>query len=174
MVTVVEDVFGNSFTRLFAAAGAFGAGVLEDVATFYNPLIPLFLIAVVLIVVDCRFGVELSKKNREKIRTSRMVRRSVNKFVDYFCWVTIAGLLGFVYGTPLHMPNLELFALAGVYGLELNSIVNNYLELKGINLRLNFMKWFKRKTGTEDLIEDYDRDRNNRKLAKRNNSGSKE
>lgn len=173
MIKTAEDIFGNSFTRMFASTGAFGAGVFEDITSFYNPLIPFFLIAAVLIIADCRFGVELSKKNKIKVRISRMVRRSINKFVDYFCWVTIAGLLGFVYGTPLNLPNLELFTLAGIYGLELNSIANNYLELRGVSARLNFIKWFTKKTNTKDLFEQYGSNRNNRKLAKHDNNDSK-
>jgi len=154
-------------TRMMTTSGVFSVGILEDITQFYAPLIPLFVMAMALVITDARFGVLLSKKNGLVVRFSRLVRRSINKFLDYFCWVTIAGLLGHVYGTPLHWPNFEIIAMAGIYGLELNSIVNNYLELKDINLRVNFMKWFTKKTGTTDLIEKYG---GNKRSPKRNKS----
>lgn len=168
-----QDTERNIFTNTITTGGIFTAGILEDITHFYGPLIPLFIIAIVLIATDARFGVMLSKKNGLKVRFSRLVRRSVNKFLDYFCWVTIAGLFGFVYGDSFDLPNFELIAMVGIYGLELNSIVNNYLEVKGINLRLNFIKWFTKKTDTTDLIEKYDLDKYHNRSNKNSSKSNK-
>lgn len=56
---------------------------------FYNSLIPFLLLAIVLIIVDSRFGVAAARKRGEPIRTSRKWRRAINKLVDYVCWVTL-------------------------------------------------------------------------------------
>ena len=64
--------------------------LLTPLADFYTSLAPYFVLAIVLIVVDARFGIEAAVRRGETIRRSRMVRRSINKLVDYICWVTLA------------------------------------------------------------------------------------
>lgn len=60
------------------------------IANFYSHLAPWLLLGVVLVFVDLRFGVLAAKKRGERIRTSRAWRRTINKMVDYLCWVTLA------------------------------------------------------------------------------------
>lgn len=155
----------NILNQGLAITGSLGAQVLEEVTNFYAPLLPLFLIALTLIAVDARFGSKKSKLRGEEVRFSRLFRKSINKFIDYFCWVTVVGLFGFVYGDTFNLPNLELIAMLGIYCLELNSIVNNYFEYKGIKKKFNILRWFGRKTDTSDMFEDYD-DCNNTKSTK--------
>lgn len=158
----------NILNQGFAITGSMSAQILESVEQFYAPLMPLFLIALALIFVDSRFGSLKSKLRGEEVRFSRMIRKSINKFVDYFCWVTLAGLFGAYYGDAFNLPNLELVALAGIYGIELNSIMNNFLEYKGINIKFNFLKWFGRKTDTSEMFEEYDRTKHNTNSSKDN------
>ena len=111
---------------------------------FYRPLIPFFLLAVVLVVCDCRFGVAAARKRNERIRQSRKWRRSVNKMVDYICWVTLAGLFGESFGSVLGIPILSILILLLVYGIEIMSCFNNFFESRGIKKKINIFKLFNR------------------------------
>lgn len=125
---------------------------------FYDKLIPYLLIAVVLIATDSRFGIAAARARGETVRTSRKWRRAVNKLVDYICWVTLAGLFGNTFGTVFHIPILAAIMLLFVYGIELSSIVNNYLEYKGIHKHIDItkllLKLFKREDMAEVIVDD--------------------
>lgn len=127
--------------------------VVAPLLDFYNSLIPFIILAIVLIFVDSRFGVAAAKKRGEPIRTSRKWRRAINKLVDYICWVTLAGLFGQTFGTILGIPLLSALLLLVVYGIELSSCYNNYLESRGINKKINIFKLFGR-SEVENCIED--------------------
>ena len=125
---------------------------------FYDKLIPYLLIAVVLIATDSRFGIAAARARGETVRTSRKWRRAVNKLVDYICWVTLAGLFGNTFGTIFHIPILAAIMLLFVYGIELSSIMNNYLEYRGIHKHIDttrlLLKLFKREDMAEVIIDD--------------------
>ena len=127
--------------------------VVAPLVCFYNSLIPFLLLAVVLIVVDSRFGVAAARKRGEPIRTSRKWRRAINKLVDYICWVTLAGMFGEAFGEILGIPILSALILLIVYGIEISSCFNNYFEAKGIKKKVNIFKLFNR-TEVENCIED--------------------
>lgn len=127
--------------------------VVAPLLDFYNSLIPFIILAIVLIFVDSRFGVAAAKKRGELIRTSRKWRRAINKLVDYICWVTLAGLFGQTFGNILGIPLLSALLLLVVYGIELSSCYNNYLESRGINKKINIFKLFGR-SEVENCIED--------------------
>ncbi len=120
---------------------------------FYNNLIPFILLAIVLIIVDSRFGIAAARKRGETIRTSRKWRRAINKLVDYVCWVTLVGLFGQTFGTILGIPVLSGLLLIIVYGVEISSCFNNYFEYKGIKKKVNIFKLFNR-SDVENCIED--------------------
>lgn len=127
--------------------------VVAPLVDFYNSLIPFLLLAVVLIVVDSRFGVAAARKRGEPIRTSRKWRRAINKLVDYICWVTLAGVFGEAFGEILGIPILSALILLIVYGIEISSCFNNYFEAKGIKKKVNIFKLFNRPE-VENCIED--------------------
>lgn len=129
------------------------AAIVAPLLQFYNKLTPFLLLAIALIIVDCRFGIAAARKRGEKIRPSRKWRRSINKLVDYVCWVTLAGLFGNAYGEILGIPILSALFLLIVYGVEISSCFNNYFESKGIKKRINIFKLFNRPE-VEKCIED--------------------
>lgn len=114
--------------------------ILSPLVEFYDKMLPWIMLAAVLIVVDCRFGVKAAVVRKEKIRISRMWRRSLNKLVDYVCWVTLAGLCTQSFGAALGVPIVSVGLLFVVYGIEISSCVNNYFSYKRIRKRLNFWK----------------------------------
>ena len=94
-----------------------------------------------------------------------MWRRAINKFVDYICWVTLAGMIGNTFGLSLHIPLLSIIVLCIVYGIELTSIFNNYFEYKGLKKKFNGLKFFAKllnKPEIEDCIEDIEENKNNK------------
>ena len=133
------------------------AAVISPFVEFYQALLPFLILAVVLIVADTRFGVEASIKRGEPFRPSRMMRRAINKLVDYICWITLAGVVGNAFGTILGIPILSALILLVVYGIELTSCFNNYFEFKGINKRINIWKLFGKKE-LEGVFEDKQQD----------------
>ena len=129
------------------------ATVISPFVEFYQALAPFLILALVLIVADTRFGVEASIKRGETFRPSRMMRRAINKLVDYICWITLAGVVGNAFGSVLGIPVLSALILLVVYGIELTSCFNNYFEFKGINKQINIWKLFGKKE-LEGVIED--------------------
>lgn len=120
------------------------AALISPLLDFYDRLAPFILLAVVLIVVDSRFGVAAARKRGERIRPSRKWRRAVNKLVDYVCWVTLAGMFGQTFGEVLGIPILSGLFLLIVYGIEVSSCFNNYFEYKGIHKKVNIFKLLNR------------------------------
>lgn len=129
------------------------AAMVAPLLEFYNRLIPFLILAIVLIIVDSRFGVAAARKRNEPIRTSRKWRRAMNKLVDYICWVTLAGMFGQTFGDILGIPILSALILLIVYGIEISSCFNNYFEAKGIKKKVNVFKLFNRPE-VENCIED--------------------
>ena len=138
------------------------AAMVAPLLDFYSKLVPFILLAVVLICVDSRFGCAASRKRGETIRTSRKWRRAINKLVDYVCWVTLAGLFGQTFGTILGIPILSALLLLVVYGIELASCYNNYLESRGINKKVNIFKLFNY-SNVENCIEDVEQKKEGKK-----------
>lgn len=137
----------NETNNLFSAAMAALGMVLAD---FYGHLAPWLLLGMVLVFVDLRFGLLAAKARKEEIRPSRAWRRTLNKMVDYLCWVTLAEVCSRTFGITLGAPLVSMAMLFIIYGIELNSCVNNYLEYKGIKKKWNFF----RLVGKENLLED--------------------
>ena len=128
------------------------AAVISPLVDFYSKLLPFLILAIALIIIDSRFGIQASRKRGEAIRASRAVRRAINKLVDYICWVTLAGMIGQTFGTAFHIPLLSIIVLCFVYSIELTSIFNNYFFYKGIKKKFNGWKFFSKLTGN-DAIE---------------------
>lgn len=124
---------------------------LSEFFAFLTPLKWLAMCGVILIIADLRFGIMKSKKRGEEIRTSRAIRRSINKLIDYTCWVLLACALEHTFGEPFHIPLLPTITMLIVYGAEINSIFSNYFEYRGINLKVDIFGFIKRKV--EGLFE---------------------
>lgn len=130
--------------------GGFMAAIMSGFLEFVEPLKWFFLLGLILIVVDLRFGVLAAKARGEKIRTSRAVRRTLNKIIDYLCWILVAGAMGKAFGLPFDVPILPAIVLLVIYGCEVNSCYGNYFEAHGKKIRINIFKFFARKA---DIIE---------------------
>lgn len=127
--------------------------VLAILFDFFEPLRWILIAALVLILVDLRFGIAAARRRGEVVRFSRAIRRTVNKIVDYFCWVLLAGVIGEAFGEPFSIPLLPLIILLVIFGCEINSCYSNYFESHGKKVKINIFKLFAKKT---DIIEPED------------------
>lgn len=110
----------------------------------WESMIVWLIVALVLILADLRFGVAAAKKRNERVRGSRVIRRTVNKLIDYICWVSIAWVLSNSFGKVFDIPILVAIVMLIVCLIEISSIFDNYFEIKGVNKRLNVWKFFSR------------------------------
>ena len=120
--------------------GGFTAAVLSPFVEGWQQMLWFLILAVILILGDLRFGIAAAKKREEKIRPSRAVRRSLNKLVDYICWLSIATVVGVNFGSVFGLPLLSVIIMAVVCIIEMSSIIDNYLEYKGIKQKVNVIK----------------------------------
>lgn len=134
-----------------------GAALISPFIDGWEKIFGWLIVAIVLIIADLNFGIKAARKRGDVIRRSKAIRRSINKLVDYICWIAIAWVLGVSFSSPFNIPLLPLIVIAFVYGIELQSIVDNYLEYKGVKKRLSLFKlifsWMK-KPELADAIED--------------------
>lgn len=136
--------------------GAFTASVLSPFIEGWTQMLWFLILAIILILGDLRFGIAAAKKRGERIRPSRAVRRSINKLVDYICWLSIATVVGINFGTVFELPLLSVIIMAVVCIIEMSSIVDNYLEYKGIKKKVNLIKLIAhifRRPEIEDVLE---------------------
>lgn len=131
--------------------GGMTAAALSGCIEFITPLKWFFLLGLVIILADLRFGVNAARIRGEKIRLSRAIRRTANKIVDYLCWIFLAGTLGLAFNTTLNTTMLPGIVLLVVYGIELNSCFSNYFESKGKKLKVNVFEYFSKKTDIIDI-----------------------
>lgn len=124
---------------------------LSEFFAFLTPLKWLVFCSIILIIADLRFGIMASKKRGEKIRTSRAIRRSINKLIDYTCWVLLACALEHTFAVPFHIPLMPTLVMLIVYGVEIDSIFSNYFEYRDINIKVSIVEFIKKKIG--DLFE---------------------
>ena len=136
--------------------GGFTATVLTPMIDGWAKLLPYICFAIILILADLRYGLKAARKRGEEIRRSRAWRRSLNKLVDYLCWLSIFGI---TFGKDFGVPIISYIVLAIIYIIEMQSILDNYLEYKGLNKKISLWKLFrsifkKAEADIEEAIED--------------------
>nr|DAY88011.1 MAG TPA: holin [Caudoviricetes sp.] len=129
------------------------ATLMSGFMDFIEPLKWFMLLAVILIIADLRFGIAAAKKRGEQIRFSRAGRRTINKIVDYLCWILLAGAIGKAFGLPFDIPILPAIVLLVIYGFEINSCYGNYFEAHGEKVKVNIFKYFSKKADIIDVEE---------------------
>lgn len=141
------------------------ATIFSSFVEGWESLVVWLIVAFVLILADLKFGVQAAWKRGEKIRGSRVIRRTVNKMVDYICWISIAWVLGNSFGRVFDIPLLAAIVMLVVCSIEISSIFDNYFEYKGLNKRFNVWKFFSKVfkiSAIEESIEDKTTDENNK------------
>lgn len=114
----------------------------------FTLMFPFLFVALILIIADLFFGIAAAHKRGEIVRLSRAIRRTVNKVVEYACWIVLAASLAVAF----QFPSLNWIFLALVVGNEMISIISNWLFLQGkkiSGLPEFFLKWIGDKTNTD-------------------------
>lgn len=148
-----QEVYMNSGTRMFT----FAMMGNELVAVIYDSR---WLLATILICVlaDFRFGWGESSKryNRAKEkgdklvmaqykwRTSRALRRSVNKLMDYIMWVSIGVFIGIALLKPIGIDYMMGGVVATFVAVfcEVKSIIGHFFWLHGVAIEKKTIKGF--------------------------------
>lgn len=102
----------------------------------------LFILALILVLVDFRFGINVSKKKGVPIRWSRAFRRTINKFIDYMCYIALSMVLGEAIGKPLGIEPIIISTITMVLccGFELDSIWSHICILHNIKKPVSMWK----------------------------------
>lgn len=96
-------------------------------------MIPFAIVTVVLVIVDLYFGWEAARlkyakdAKSERVRASTALRRTVNKLVEYTCWVVLASTLAVAF----HKDWIHTAMMAIVITNEVISIIDNYFYCHG-------------------------------------------
>lgn len=117
------------------------ASILAPFMEQWQMIMVWLVVAFALIMGDLRFGIMAARKRGETIRPSRAARRTINKLVDYICWVSIAIALGGSFGAVFGVPLVPAIVMLIVCGIELSSIFDNYFEYKGVKKKFNVFKF---------------------------------
>lgn len=148
MIELPENVCEMNYTDHFLI------GLLE----FFIWAKWLLILAFVLTITDLKFGISASRYRKELVKRSRAVRRTLDKISSYFLWIVLAYTFGQAFGQPFGIELLPIIILLVIYGVELESIYVNYFAAKGKNVKVNFLKFFGKKT---DMIEIEEKEENN-------------
>lgn len=127
--------------------------ILSSFVDGWEYIVVWLIVAFALIIGDLRFGLCAARKRGEKIRGSRAIRRTINKMVDYLCWVSIAFVLGGSFGRIFGVPLMAAIIMAVICIVELSSIFDNYFEYKGISKKFNVWKFFAKILRIEEIEE---------------------
>ena len=78
--------------------GGFMAVTLSPILEQFYSLRYFFILLPILLAADLLFGIKAAVARKERIKRSRAVKRTLNKFVDYVWWLLLAGALELVFG----------------------------------------------------------------------------
>lgn len=179
-----QEVYMNSGTRMFT----FAMMGNELVTVIYDSR---WLLATILlcVIADFRFGWGESSKryNRAKEkgdklvmaqykwRTSRAIRRTINKLMDYIMWVSIGAFIGMALLKPIGVDYMMggVVATFIAVGCEAKSFCGHFFWLHGVRMEEKSIKGFFRafvvafaKRKNEDLGEALEEGFNNNDKCK--------
>lgn len=97
----------------------------------------MILLAFVLILSDFWFGISVSRMQGIEIRKSKAGRRTLNKVIDYLCYVLLGAVIGKAIGDPygLNPITVSITIMILCYCFEIDSIYNHICELHGVKKR---------------------------------------
>lgn len=129
--------------------GATLATLGTELVTLIYEMRWLFILSIVLVMCDLWFGISESRKNGVEIRFSRACRRTMNKIVDYCCYLLISGILGLALSSPFGVSALEVATIVILFCCvwELDSIYGHICVIndvpKELSIRVLFCKLLK-------------------------------
>lgn len=128
--------------------------------TAYVSMVPWFLAAIPLIILDLNYGRKRAKMRKETVTINKSVRMTLDKTLSYICWIMLSTTLSMAFGYDW----IKFVIMAIIYGLEVLSVIRAYLFCKGIIVKdavliRTFLKyiWYRltgQKEDFKDLIPD--------------------
>lgn len=102
----------------------------------------MILLAIILILSDLWFGLSASRVQNIVIRKSRAGRRTLNKLVDYICYILLGAVLGKAIGEPYGMNPIvvSITVMVICYCFEIDSIYGHICEIHGIKKRYSIWR----------------------------------
>lgn len=102
----------------------------------------MILLAIILIFSDLWFGISASRVQGIVIRKSRAGRRTLNKLVDYICYILLGAVLGKAIGEPYGMNPIvvSITVMVICYCFEVDSIYGHICEIHGIKKRYSIWR----------------------------------
>lgn len=144
MIQTTTGTVGNTGTRFLG-----GLLSAEMIAVFYDMRWMLLLIALC-VIADFRYGwgessarYERAKKKGDKIlmvqyrwRTSRAIRRTINKLIDYVVWVIVGMAIGMAILEPVGVNHVfgGVCATAIAVVCEAKSFLGHFFYLHGVKM----------------------------------------
>lgn len=124
----------NSFSTIFKT------GIIGFTSECYAIIFDLrwmILLAFVLILSDFWFGISVSRMQGIEVRKSRAGRKTLNKVIDYLCYVLLGAVIGKAIGDPygLNPITVSITIMILCYCFEIDSIYNHICELHGVKKR---------------------------------------
>lgn len=102
----------------------------------------MILLAIILILSDLWFGISASRVQGITIRKSRAGRRTLNKLVDYICYILLGAVIGKAIGEPYGVNPIlvSITVMILCYCFEIDSIYGHICEIHGIKKQYSIWK----------------------------------
>lgn len=102
----------------------------------------MILLAIILILSDLWFGISASRVQDIVIRKSRAGRRTLNKLVDYICYILLGAVIGKAIGEPYGVDpmGVSITIMILCYCFEIDSIYGHICEIHGIKKQYSIWK----------------------------------
>lgn len=137
--SAIDDVTETTTQSLFKTSivGLFG----ECTQIIYD-LRWMILLAIILILSDLWFGISASRVQDIVIRKSRAGRRTLNKLVDYICYILLGAVIGKAIGEPYGVDpiGVSITIMILCYCFEIDSIYGHICEIHGIKKRYSIWR----------------------------------
>lgn len=129
--TTTQSLFKTSMIGLFGEC----TQILYDLRW-------MILLAIILILSDLWFGISASRVQGIAIRKSKAGRRTLNKLVDYICYILLGAVLGKAIGEPYGMNPIvvSITVMVICYCFEVDSIYGHICEIHGIKKRYSIWR----------------------------------
>jgi hypothetical protein len=120
----------------------FTVGILGECTQIIYDLRWMILLAIILILSDLWFGISASRVQDIVIRKSRAGRRTLNKLVDYICYILLGAVIGKAIGEPYGVDpmGVSITIMILCYCFEIDSIYGHICEIHGIKKRYSIWR----------------------------------
>lgn len=133
-------------------ANVIQGGMVAVLSDYYIDAIerlwPWLIVALVLNVADLKFGISAACYRGEKIKASHALRRTMDKFISYICWIMVAVSLSKAFGCRW----LEMVIMGLAVINEIISCVENWYEVKGKRVKIDISRILKSQGTDIDAI----------------------